>query len=1159
MGPIPFDARHSPRAVQRLKVTSLLQEPPKQGGETFPCSPLSSQCVVNCLLDGDILGWHTYAYVDVVFHLRGRVSDPRHGRERGPRASRHALHRRLEMAPKGRPGILRPNAKRYLVASRTADVRFVSTGRRAETQLFGRGRRGTSAGRWLAVVVPLILLSSSLGLITGSVHSDSASIAPILVSSAVPLAPGSDYPMYLGDIERTSSSSSDPMINLSTAASLHLLWSFNAKQVVQSQVVEENGTVYFGGHNGYEYALYATNGLLRWKTFLGQDTNDTGCGNILGVTSTATVVGSNLYVDGGFANFYALNSTTGAIEWNAPIGNGTDTQGYYDWSSPLIYGNNAYVGIASDCDQPLVQAGMDEFSLATHALIGYFDSSVPAQNGSSIWGSPAVNPQTNTIFVATGNQFGNNPPTTYSESVIALNATTLAVEAKWQVPPAQAVGDSDFGVTPTLFTPAGGYPMVTAANKDGFLYAFYQSNLTLAWEQRICCLNSGEDEHISTAWGGGLVYAVSSDTTIGGVNYNSSVRAFNPLTGSVVWQDPFTLTSYDGYAAPLWVNQLLIVPDQGTLLVLNATNGAIVYQDTLGGVFQAAASIARGEVFATSTDHDVYAFDLSLNSSANQSLPSGPGPLTDYFNDTGSGGLPPYQYAWTFGDGGTSNLRDPVHTFETAGTYHVTVTTTDLAGNVSTKQLTVVVEPIFNVEFTETGLPAAYAWSVTLGGVLHSTNASEMTFSEVNGTYAYSVQCPTGYAATLPSGTVLVNGTDEGVSVTFLSGYPLTFVAEGLPLGTLWNVTIGSLTRNSTTSTIGFIEPKGVYPFLVGVVSGWRTADSGSVVVTGAGKTVYRLFSEVTYVETFKETGLPSGTSWNVMVGSTPLSSTSAFVKFTLPNGTYSYSVGTVANYSSQSTGSFSVIGTGATIFERFSLVTYAVKMVETGLPSLKNWSVTIGSTTLWSSTNTIVFHLANGSHPYFVTNVAGFSRTASGTVTVAGAGLTVTTHFATVRYQVTFSESGLPRRTQWQIAVDSLTYSSLGLTVEFFLPNGTFPYASESGNPDYVGVATPPPVAVNGSPMTVPVVFTNQDDPEIPRDAAIFISHDPSVAGDTAGLTTTATVDSLAALMPQTLETRVASPKSETDVSTGSSPFSCLFGSPNPQLSAIPQPEDES
>ncbi|MGP8067544.1 MAG: PQQ-binding-like beta-propeller repeat protein [Thermoplasmata archaeon] len=1038
-------------------------------------------------------------------------------------------------------------------------MRLGFAGGRAETRPFIHVGGGTSAARWLTVVVPLLLLSSSLGLITGSVHGDSTPAAPVFISSVVPLSLGSDYPMYLGNVERTSSSSSEPMINLSTAASLHLLWSFNAKQVVQSQVVEENGTAYFGGHTGYEYAVYATNGSLRWKTFLGQDTNDTGCDNILGVTSTATVVGNNLYVDGGYANFYALNSTTGAIEWQAPIGNGTDTKGYYDWSSPLIYGNNAYVGIASDCDQPLVQAGLDEFSLTTHALSGYFDSSAPAQNGSSIWGSPAVNPQTNTVFVATGNQFGNNPPTTYSESVIALNATTLAVEAKWQVPPVQAVGDSDFGVTPTLFTPAGGYPMVTAANKDGFLYAFYQSNLTLAWEQRICCLDSGEDEHISTAWGGGLVYAVSSDTTIGGANYNSSVRAFNPLTGAVVWQDPFTLTSYDGYAAPLWVNQLLIVPDQGTLLVLNATDGALVYQDTLGGVFQAAASIARGELYATSTDHDVYAFDLSLSSSANESIHSGPGPLTDFFNDTGSGGLPPYQYAWTFGDGGTSNLQDPIHTFGTAGTYHITVTTTDLAGNVSTKQLTVVVEPTFNVEFTETGLPAAYAWSVALGGVLQSTNASEIPFSEVNGTYAYSVQGPTGYAATLPSGTVLVNGTDEGVSVTFLSGYPLTFVAEGLPLGTLWNVTIGSLTRNSTTSTIGFIEPKGVYPFLVGVVSGWRTTDSGSVVVTGAGRTVYRLFSEVTYVEAFKEIGLPNGTSWNVTVGSTTVSSTNALVRFTLSDGTYSYSVGNVANYSSPSNGSFSITGTGATIFERFSMVTYAVKMVETGLPSVKNWSVTIGSTTRWSSTNTIVFHLANGSHPYLVANVAGFSRTASGTVTVVGADLTVTTHFATVRYQVIFSESGLPHRTQWQITADSLTYSSLGLTVEFFLPNGTFPYASESSNPDYVGGVNLPPVAVNGSPITVPVVFTNQDDPQIPRNAAIFILHDPSVAGDPAGPTTATEVDSLAAPRTLVLDIGVASPRLHTDFSNDPSPLGNPLGTTNAQSLTNFQPDDPS
>jgi|GEM_PF-454396 len=48
-----------------------------------------------------------------------------------------------------------------------------------------------------------------------------------------------------------------------------------------------------------------------------------------------------------------------------------------------------------------------------------------------------------------------------------------------------------------------------------------------------------------------------------------------------------------------------------------------------------------------------------------------------------NGGSPIQSYAWTFGDGGTSNQADPVHTYVTPGTYPVTLTVTNASGCVS--------------------------------------------------------------------------------------------------------------------------------------------------------------------------------------------------------------------------------------------------------------------------------------------------------------------------------------------------------------------------------------------------------------------------------------------------------------------------------------------
>jgi PKD repeat protein len=49
------------------------------------------------------------------------------------------------------------------------------------------------------------------------------------------------------------------------------------------------------------------------------------------------------------------------------------------------------------------------------------------------------------------------------------------------------------------------------------------------------------------------------------------------------------------------------------------------------------------------------------------------------------GGLPPYTYDWSFGDGSTSDQRDPVHTFEAEGEeeFRVAVVVTDRTGNMT--------------------------------------------------------------------------------------------------------------------------------------------------------------------------------------------------------------------------------------------------------------------------------------------------------------------------------------------------------------------------------------------------------------------------------------------------------------------------------------------
>jgi len=221
----------------------------------------------------------------------------------------------------------------------------------------------------------------------------------------------------------------------------------------------------------------------------------------------------------------------------------------------------------------------------------------------------------------------------------------------------------------------------------------------------------------------------------------------------------------------------------------------------------------------------------------------------------------------------------------------------------------------YAVTFVETGLPASSLWNVTLGGVQNHSTTTSIGFSEVSGTYSFSVGTYTGYVANNSSGTVHVTTSPVSVDIGFTalsSTFPVTFVESGLPGSTLWNVTFHGGTNSSTTSSIGFRAPNGKWPFTVGAVSGFvANATSGNVTVASAPQTVLIGFTAVSlYPVNFTEQGLPLFTHWTLHFGTSQIGTSDSSILFDEPSGTYDWSVGAVTGYSaSPSSGSAHVLG----------------------------------------------------------------------------------------------------------------------------------------------------------------------------------------------------------------------------------------------------------
>ena len=408
------------------------------------------------------------------------------------------------------------------------------------------------------------------------------------------------------------------------------------------------------------------------------------------------------------------------------------------------------------------------------------------------------------------------------------------------------------------------------------------------------------------------------------------------------------------------------------------------------------------------------------------------------------------------------------------GSYYVTAA--DATGTVTSTNQFTVTAPTYTVTFTESGLPSGTSWSVTLAGSTMSSTTSTITFSEPDGTYAYTIADVSGWhQTTLPyTGSVTVSGAavPEPTLVFTQVTYTVTFSESTLPSGLTWSVTVDGIPASTTTvsglNTLTWTGlANGTYSYSIMDISGWHQTTlpySGSLIVNGGtssisgsgiGYATTLVYSPVMYTVTFTESGLPSGTSWSVTLGGSTESSTTSTIIFSEPNGTYAYTIADVPGWHQTTlpyTGSVTV--NGAAVPEptlAFTQVTYTVTFTESGLPSGTSWSVTVGGSTVPSTTSTITFTEGNGTYAYTIVDVAGWHQPTlpyTGSLTVSGAAVPEPTLvFTQVTYTVTFSESTLPSGLTWTVTVDGIpasttTVSGLNTLTWTRLANGTYSYS---------------------------------------------------------------------------------------------------------------------
>jgi YVTN family beta-propeller protein len=325
------------------------------------------------------------------------------------------------------------------------------------------------------------------------------------------------------------------------------------------------------------------------------------------------------------------------------------------------------------------------------------------------------------------------------------------------------------------------------------------------------------------------------------------------------------------------------------------------------------------------------------------------------------------------------------------------------------------------------------------------------------------------------------NSGSNNVSI-ISTWFPVTLRESGLPTGTEWwaNVT-GRPPTGSDTSSISFTEPNGNYSYSVSTTDKTYASPGGLLTVGGAAATRVVVFGLETYPSTFAETGLMAGTNWSVSLGGVTLSSDVASVQFQEPNGTHAYTIGALPGWRTPAyAGTITVRGGPVATTVPWSRVTYGVAFSETGLPSGTTWSVTLNGTENSSTSATIVASEPNGTYPFLVGHVAGYTQSlSSGNVVVSGTNVTKAVAFTAIppaTYAVTCIETGLPSGSGWWVNVTqgSSTVSTAFSNTEslsFEEPNGTYAYSVSTTNANYSSRGGS--LLVHGGPVSVALAFS--------------------------------------------------------------------------------------
>jgi polyvinyl alcohol dehydrogenase (cytochrome) len=220
---------------------------------------------------------------------------------------------------------------------------------------------------------------------------------------------------------------------------LTLQWAFAFPDTstLRSQPAVSGGRVFAGGQDGSVYALDAATGCVYWSTVVQSQVRS-------GIT-VGEIAGNSAIFFGDSAGYvYALNGNTGKQLWKMrPDEHPASTV----TATPVFYQGRLYVGSASREETMSVASaylcctfrGSESALDASTGKVLWKRYTIPevakerpkskngtavlGPSGAGVWTAPALDPERDTMYITTGDNY-SDPPTSMSDAVVAIRIST---------------------------------------------------------------------------------------------------------------------------------------------------------------------------------------------------------------------------------------------------------------------------------------------------------------------------------------------------------------------------------------------------------------------------------------------------------------------------------------------------------------------------------------------------------------------------------------------------------------------------------------------------------------------------------------------------------------------------------------------------------------